>query len=207
MSVVITIDDIRAYAEVDYIINHMNQKYIDKVPKRMKDFFSSLKDPNHVVKINPYVPLQNQGLQRYTLEIIALLHLKYWCEDEERKQELYDIMLKNQRRLEEQMKEKYGVDKLFDNASAKVVSSEEDLKEEPAENDFSRPRVVQRYTGYEQNNDIQDFTDHVEESKTETSNVGPSLTVQDTLKTANGFFSKIKEKILSFLGKAKSIEK
>lgn len=39
MSVVITIDDIRAYAEVDYIINHMNQKYIDKVPKRMKDFF------------------------------------------------------------------------------------------------------------------------------------------------------------------------
>ena len=118
MSVVITIDDIRAYAEVDYIINHMNQKYIDKVPQRMKEFFSSLKDPNYVVKINPYVPLQNQGLQRYTLEIIALLHLKYWCEDEERKQELYDIMLKNQRRLEEQMNEKYGVEKLFDNASA-----------------------------------------------------------------------------------------
>ena len=42
MSVVITIDDIRAYAEVDYIINHMNQKYIDKVPQRMKEFFSSL---------------------------------------------------------------------------------------------------------------------------------------------------------------------
>lgn len=201
MSVVITIDDIRAYAEVDYIINHMNQKYIDKVPKRMKDFFSSLKDPNHVVKINPYVPLQNQGLQRYTLEIIALLHLKYWCEDEERKKELYDIMLKNQRRLEEQMKEKYSADKLFDNTSGTIETSN------PDENVFSRPRVVQRYTGYEQNNDIQDFTDHVEESKTESSNVGPSLTVQDTLKTANGFFSKIKEKILSFLGKTKFIEK
>ena len=154
MSVVITIDDIRAYAEVDYIINHMNQKYIDKVPQRMKEFFSSLKDPNYVVKINPYVPLQNQGLQRYTLEIIALLHLKYWCEDEERKQELYDIMLKNQRRLEEQMREKYGVEKLFDNASAKVISNENDLNNSTNQNDndFSRPRVVQRYTGYEQNN-------------------------------------------------------
>ena len=30
MSVVITLDDIRAYAEVDYIISHMNEKYKEK---------------------------------------------------------------------------------------------------------------------------------------------------------------------------------
>ena len=30
MSVVITREDIIAYAEVDYIINHMNEKYINK---------------------------------------------------------------------------------------------------------------------------------------------------------------------------------
>lgn len=200
MSVVITIDDLRAYAEVDYIINHMNQKYIDKVPKRMKDFFSSLKDPNHVVKINPYVPLQNQGLQRYTLEIIALLHLKYWCEDEERKQELYDIMLKNQRKLEEQMKEKYGVEKLFDNASAKVVSDESDLEDSTTqnENDFSRPKVVQRYTGYEQNNDIQDYTDHVEEPVSQTNNtVQSSQSLVSNLTEKLGFIAKIKEKLQS----------
>lgn len=201
MSVVITIDDIRAYAEVDYIINHMNQKYKDKVPKRMKDFFSSLKDPNHVVKINPYVPLQNQGLQRYTLEIIALLHLRYWCEDEERKQELYNIMLKNQSRLEEQMEEKYGANKLFDNAAEKIASSEE-----PNENDFSKPRVVQRYTGYEQNNDIQDFTDHVEENQ----NSNPTLAVQDNIESTGGFFARLKQKICSFFKKTKkekSLEK
>lgn len=204
MSVVITIDDIRAYAEVDYIINHMNQKYIDKVPKRMKDFFSSLKDPNHVVKINPYVPLQNQGLQRYTLEIIALLHLKYWCEDEERKQELYDIMLKNQRRLEEQMREKYGVEKLFDNASAKVVSNEDDLEDSNTQNnnDFSRPRVVQRYTGYEQNNDIQDYTDHVEENVSQAnSSVQNSQSLVNNITGKVGLIAKIKEKLQAILKK------
>lgn len=204
MSVVITIDDIRAYAEVDYIINHMNQKYIDKVPKRMKDFFSSLKDPNHVVKINPYVPLQNQGLQRYTLEIIALLHLKYWCEDEERKQELYDIMLKNQRRLEEQMREKYGVEKLFDNASAKVISNEEDLENSNTQNnnDFSRPRVVQRYTGYEQNNDIQDYTDHVEENVSQSnSSVQNSQSLVNNITGKVGLIAKIKEKLQSIFKK------
>lgn len=204
MSVVITIDDIRAYAEVDYIINHMNQKYIDKVPQKMKDFFSSLKDPNYVVKINPYVPLQNQGLQRYTLEIIALLHLKYWCEDEERKQELYDIMLKNQRRLEEQMKEKYGVEKLFDNASAKVVSNEEDLDASNTQNDndFSRPRVVQRYTGYEQNNDIQDYTDHVETFENQTvSSTQNSQSLVNNITPKIGFIAKIKEKLQSIFKK------
>lgn len=201
MSVVITIDDIRAYAEVDYIINHMNKKYQDKVPKRMKEFFSSLKDPNHVVKVDPYVPLQNQGLQRYTLEIIALLHLKYWCEDEERKKELYDIMLNNQRRLEEQMREKYGVDKLFDNASSKLESDDEEAKTQVQnDNDFSRPRVVQRYTGYEQNNDIQDYTDHVEEIDTNSQSQESKSLVNNAVEKIS-FLAKIKEKLQSIFKK------
>lgn len=203
MSVVITADDIRAYAEVDYIINHMNQKYIDKVPQKMKEFFSSLKDPNHEVKINPYVPLQNQGLQRYTLEIIALLHLKYWCENEERKQELYDIMLKNQRRLEEQMKEKYGIDKLFDNGSNKVSEGEEEAESGPSDNDFSRPRVVQRYSTYEQNNDIQDYTDHVEEAPSSVQNEqAENLPTQNVAEASLGFFQRIINKIQSMFKKA-----
>lgn len=203
MSVVITADDIRAYAEVDYIIKHMNQKYIDKVPQKMKEFFSSLKDPNHEVKINPYVPLQNQGLQRYTLEIIALLHLKYWCENEERKQELYDIMLNNQRRLEEQMREKYGIDKLFDNGSAKVEENEESSETQPSDNDFSRPRVVQRYSTYEENNDIQDYTDHVEETpNAENQATEGNLPMQNTIETAKGIFQKIMDKIQSLFKKA-----
>lgn len=151
------------------------------------------------MKINPYVPLQNQGLQRYTLEIIALLHLKYWCEDEERKQELYDIMLKNQRRLEEQMKEKYSADKLFDNASGTIEASEDNS--ETNENDFSRPRVVQRYTGYEQNNDIQDFTDHVENNQVENSSIDPNLPVQNIIEKNKGFFQKIIAKFQSIFKK------
>ena len=43
MSVVITLDDIRAYAEVDYIIKHMNQKYIDKVPEKLRNLKISKK--------------------------------------------------------------------------------------------------------------------------------------------------------------------
>lgn len=199
MSVVITLEDIQAYAEVDYIIHHMNQRYIDKVPPKMIEFFDSYKDPNHEININPYVPLQNQGLKRYTLEIIALLHLKYWCEDEKRKQELYNIMLSNQHKLEEQMKEKYSVEKLFDNASATVVTGEGDLEKE----DFSKPRAVQRYEQYTENNpDIQDYTDVVDE---EPSNGVRKLENLPANESSNslGIFQKIKNKFLSIFSKRK----
>ena len=127
MGVVITRDDIIAYAEVDYIIHHMNEKYIKKVPEKLLDFFGSIKDPEYTVNINPRVPLQNQNLKKYTLELIALLHLKYWCEDEERRKMLYEKMLENQRKLDSQMREKYNIDNMFDINSAKVVNSEADL--------------------------------------------------------------------------------
>lgn len=196
MSVVITLDDIRAYAEVDYIISHMNEKYREKVPEKMLNFFRDYKDPNYVVKVEPYVPLQKQGLKRYTLEILALFHLKYWCEDEERKKELYGLMLENQERLESQMREKYSVEKLFDNAHATVVSSVDDLDEE--KEDFTKPRVVQRYSQYTQTNtDIQDYTDHVQEQ----TNVTENTNLPTTSEEAKGFFQKIKSKICSIFGK------
>ena len=197
MGVVITRDDIRAYAEVNYIINHMNEKYREKVPEKLKTFFNEYKDPTMEININPYVPLQNQGLQRYTYEIIALLHLKYWCENEERKKELYDIMLRNQEKLEEQMRDRYSVEKLFDNASATVVKEEADLEEKE---DFSKPRVVQRYSQYTENNDIQDYTDHVENSQT---SEGSNLPLES--QENKSFFQKLKEKFLSFFGK-KNVE-
>lgn len=200
MSVVITLEDIQAYAEVDYIIHHMNQRYIDKVPSKMIEFFESYKDPNHEIHINPYVPLQNQGLKRYTLEIIALLHLKYWCEDEKRKQELYNIMLSNQHKLEEQMREKYSVEKLFDNASATVVTTEEDLEKQ----DFSKPRAVQRYEQYTQNNpDIQDYTDVVDEDVASRDGHQSQNLPTNESTNASGIFQRIKNKFLSIFSKTK----
>lgn len=187
MSAVITLEDIKAYAEVDYIINHMNEKYIKKIPEKIKNFFSEFKDPTYEVKINPYVPLENQGLKQFTLEIIALLHLRYWCEDEKRKQELYEMMIENKEKLENQIKERYDIDSIFD----KQFSTLEDA--EPEE-DFSRPTVIQKYDLYtKENDDIKDYTDYQENSETSKEN---SL-VENKEKENNSFFFKIKEKILS----------
>lgn len=158
--VVITRDDIIAYAEVDYIIHHMNEKYIEKVPTKLLQFFATIKDPEHEVYVDPHVPLQNQNLKKYTLELLALLHLKYWCQDEERRKELYNRMIENQRKLDDQMREKYNIDNMFELNSATVVNSEADLQE-----DYSKPKNITKYdTVAEKNPEMQDFTD-VQEDK------------------------------------------
>lgn len=141
MSVVITLEDIQAYAEVDYIINHMNEKYIAKVPEKLLDFFSNMKDPNYEVYIDPRKPLQDQGLKKYTLEIIALLHVKYWCEDEARRNELIEKMESNQEFYENKLKEQFNVDKLFSEPTAKKISSLDDLEEKE---DHSKPKAVKK---------------------------------------------------------------
>ena len=188
MSVIITLDDIRAYAEVDYIINHMNIKYKEMVPEKMLAFFNDFKDPNMEIHIDPYVPLQKQGLSRYSLEIIALLHLKYWCENEERKQELYDIMLRNQEKLDAQMKERFSVENLFESS-----------KDEPEEKiDYSTPKVIQKFEQYTENNDeIEDYTD-LQEEKTE-----ENLPVDNSASEPVGILQSIKNFFANIFGMKK----
>lgn len=224
MNTVITLDDIKAYAEVDYIINHMNEKYIKKVPEKIKVFFSKFKDPNYEVKINPYIPLENQGLQRYSLEIIALLHLRYWCEDEKRKQELYEIMIENEEKLESHIQEKLSVDEMLDE---QFTMKEEN--EEVEEEDYSKPRVIQKYDIYAKDNeDIKDYTDYEEDESAENETISTTDDITDEnnrISTAEedddadenisekntallenetekvGFFAQIKEKIMSLFKK------
>ena len=198
MSVVITRSDLKAYSEVDYIIKHMDEKYANKVPDKLRGFFDAMKDPTYEVYVDPYKPLQKQGLQKYALEIIALLHLKYWCENEERRQQLYDLMVRNQEKLEEQMREKFAVDKLFDNNKATVVTNESDLEEKE---DFSKPKQVQYYSQLAEENpeEIQDFTDVQYEEKVpvEENNTYEMAKVDASFK---GFINQWISKIKAFFG-------
>lgn len=216
MGVVITREDIIAYAEVDYIIHHMNEKYINKVPEKLLNFFGTIKDPEYVVHVDPRVPLQNQNLKKYTLELIALLHLKYWCEDEERRKMLYEKMLENQRKLDSQMREKYNIDNMFDMNSAKVVNSENDLSHHESamdmdnnapDVDYSTPKNITKYDAVAaENPDVTDYTD-VEDNKlnsylgTGTSELEKLENQEQAIMAKAGFLINIINKIKSIFAK------
>ena len=202
MGVVITRDDIIAYAEVDYIIHHMNEKYINKVPEKLLNFFGSIKDPNYVVHIDPRIPLQSQNLKKYTLELIALLHLKYWCEDDNRRNMLYQKMLENQKKLDKQMQEIYNIDNMFDLNSAKVVKSESDLNHQKYSSlsdnetniDFSTPKPVVKYDLSNQDYSESSFNESVRTENNTTKIVDKEKAISTKINFLENLINKIKSK-------------
>lgn len=99
-------EDRQAYAEVDFIIHNMNEKYLNMLPKKMLTFFKEVKDPNYEVKIDPKKPLYDQSLKDYTFDLLNILNLNYWCEDEEKKKEILSMLSEStaEPKFEEQMK-------------------------------------------------------------------------------------------------------
>ena len=77
MDISITNDDRIAIAEVDYIIHHMNERYLNKIPQKVRDCITILKKKNIEIYVDPKRPLENQGLKEFTLHFLMVLNLKY----------------------------------------------------------------------------------------------------------------------------------
>ena len=115
-----------AYAEVDEILNLLDDDYIEKVPQSVKNFFKEERDNNYEPKIDVDIPLNEQNLKRETMVLLAILKLNYWCKDENEKQAFLNELDENEREYEE----KYNPDNLFkDRKNNKIEKSiEEDNK-------------------------------------------------------------------------------
>ena len=103
-----------AYAEVNTILNHMDKKYVIKIPQKLREFFLENSLDNNVV-FNPRIPLEEQELQKETFSILAMLNLNYWCESEEHKQELINTYKEQDIIKEEKSRELYNPDNIFKN--------------------------------------------------------------------------------------------
>ena len=84
-----------AYAEVDEILNCIEESYKSRVPEKGRLFFKEERDREYKVMIDPKKPLSNQNLKRKTIILLAMLNLNYWCDSEEEKQELINELKKN----------------------------------------------------------------------------------------------------------------
>ncbi len=118
METVISNDDRVAIAEVDYIIHHMNERYLSKIPQKLQDYITILKKRNVKIYVDPRVPLESQGLKEFTLYFLMILNLKYWCDDQRRKDILL-MMENNQRKYDEK------INNIFENANSISGDSEE----------------------------------------------------------------------------------
>ena len=105
----------QAYSEVDEFLGLVTEEEKNQIPKKLRDFFKEEMDINYHKNIDPNIPIKEQNLKEETLAIIALLMIQYWYKDESKKQKLLEVLDKNERKYQEELREKYNPDNIFKN--------------------------------------------------------------------------------------------
>ena len=96
-----------AYAEVLDILDKMDEKYIRKIPYKLLETLKINSYKGYKQHINPNIELGEQHLSSKTLDILAVINLKYWVEDEKHKKELLEQYRNNEIREREESIKQY----------------------------------------------------------------------------------------------------
>ena len=120
----------QAYVEIDEFIGLLEEEDRNKIPPKLRQFFKDEKDSNYYKKINPDIPIKEQNLKEETLALIAILYLKYICEDEKEKVELNEIFKKNEEKYQAELHEKYNTDNIFQNNSKTIIQQSEQVPQQ-----------------------------------------------------------------------------
>jgi len=106
-------NDELAYAEVDEILNYIDDDYVKRIPLKIREFFKEErnKEYNPIIDINK--SLEEQNLKRSTIVILAILNMNYWCDTDEEKREIIQSWAENEEKEEAELREKYNPDNIF----------------------------------------------------------------------------------------------
>ena len=129
MNVAIDYETKKAYKEVNDMLNIMGPKYKNKLPNSILVALNVNEAKYYKSEIKSEVSFIDQKMSRKALAILTMLNLKYWVEDEKQKQTLKQIYLKNDFKYQKELREKYDINKIFQNKKDEKLQKIETLKE------------------------------------------------------------------------------
>lgn len=94
-----TSEYIRAYTELNCLMNYLPKKYKDKIPKNFVEMIQEKSDNQYNIKIVPSKKLNEQNLSRKTRVLLAILKYNYWCESDSDREELRNIFNENEKNI------------------------------------------------------------------------------------------------------------
>lgn len=117
------INYIRAYTEVNCLLEYLPQSYIDKLPKELIELIKKQSDEQFNINIDTNKSLLEQEFSKRTKDLIAVIKYNYWSTNEERKQ-LKNIFYENENKYKKELLEKYNPNDIFKKKGAKVDVTE-----------------------------------------------------------------------------------
>ena len=104
----------KAYTEVLEMIKHLPENEYNKIPKEKIEFLERNKDNKYKFVINPQIELEKQNISIEANSIIVTIFRDYFATDLQ-KEKLKIILEQNENKYQEQLREKYNPDNLFEN--------------------------------------------------------------------------------------------
>lgn len=139
----ISIQTKQAYTEIDNFIELLTEEDRNKIPKRLRQFFKEEKDKNYIKKIDVDIPIKNQNLKEETLALIALLNIKYICNDDKEKDRLTKIYSENDIKYQKNLKKQY-YDNIFSNRKNNIQAIDEEVTKETAIIKYKQKNFIQK---------------------------------------------------------------
>ena len=113
------INYIKAYTEVNCLLEYLPQSYIEKLPKKLIDLIKKQSNEKFNIYIDTNKSLLDQNFSNKTKDLIAVIKYNYWSTDEEKKQ-LKNIFYENENKYQEELLEKYNPNDIFKKREQRV---------------------------------------------------------------------------------------
>ena len=101
------------FSEVYSVIHLVGDSYISKLPPKLYQLI----EENRLESYSPVFSANDlsfmKTLKRETIAMLVVLELNYWCDSEEEKQELQNILNDNSEKYHQKMMEKYSSQNIF----------------------------------------------------------------------------------------------
>ena len=125
-----TIEFQKTLSDIDVILEEMDDELTNKVPVEFRKIISSSKLKGYSSTVRRDIPIENQTLAPKTKAFLAMLYLKYWCEDEEKRRAFKDQLNQNEAMFQKELAEKYSYDNIFKKPEEEQSKETEDIKQE-----------------------------------------------------------------------------
>ena len=113
------INYIKAYTEVNCLLEYLPQSYIDKLPKKLIELIQNQSNEQYNINIDTNKSLLEQNFSKKAKDLIAVIKYNYWSTDEE-KQQLQQIFYDNENKYQKELSEKYDLNNIFKKKESKI---------------------------------------------------------------------------------------
>ncbi len=102
-----------AYSEVLHYLKGIKRSDIDKIPHKLMDFLEENKNQNYICNFDYTKPLSELKLSEEANGLIGAICLNYWCNTENEKRALKNVLTANEESYHKLLLKKYNPENIF----------------------------------------------------------------------------------------------